>query len=649
MSLLCRPVCCLAKSIRTILFLLALIIPVGLSAEQTQETPAAPITPAVGADKAGPKAQSGDKPAANPRSAAGPQTATDPGQASDAVAVTPVSAGPGKGDTPAPTTQTLTVTSAAVVPQPQAASQPSATSGYLLVITGTGFTKSVDLSKVQIGILSASGAPQTITGPARVSDTELVAAFTAPASYALQSVTVSVPGSDLIPFGVTTAACDFQDKVKLSAQTVPKKQAGDKYGNGVAKNFHAIQISIVNECPMAVVVPLAGMRAVIGGPGPNIQYSGQGSNAQVLIAIGGDGQFGSINSALTLPLTVSAWSHGGPVPNLAIKFDDGGAGGTYNSNATTGPDGTASMFYTLPATAKNITITVSSQGYSSATFAETATLKALTAIAGNDQAGNVGTTLPIALTALASNQSGAATGVTVTFSDGGAGGSFGASNDSTGSGTAGADGKVSVIYTLPNANEDVTITATSLGYTPATFVETAADDCSERSRNLVPFSLDHVTSIFSADRKLTGRRIIYFNTLQALATLGSSVELFLPHGFAQAVGILGGGFTAASKDILVDMSAEQLQNLTSQSFGATEQVAAHGSLQKFLFVFRSEKCKDNEIEKRLSNGHFTVEWELSPASSESPTTLKAAAQGTTTNPTGGTAGGGTTQPTKKSP
>jgi hypothetical protein len=245
-------------------------------------------------------------------------------------------------------------------------------------------------------------------------NSKILAQFTAPANYALEEVALST-GSSFVTFETGTLSCDFKSKVTLTPQIVPKKQAGDKYGNGVAKNFHAIQLSIVNECPMAIVVPLGGISVVTDN-----QAEQTGDNA-----------------------------------------------------------------------------------------------------------------------------------------------------------------------------------------------------CAERG-SLAAFSLDHVTSVFSADRKLTGRRAIYFNTVQALATLGSAVEPFFAHGFTQGVAILGGGFTTASKELLVDMSAEQLQNLTSQSFGATEQVASHGSLQKFVFVRRNEKCKGSQVEQYLSTGRFSVNWELSPASAEAP-------------------------------
>jgi len=70
------------------------------------------------------------------------------------------------------------------------------------------------------------------------------------------------------------------------------------------------------------------------------------------------------------------------------------------------------------------------------------------------------------------------------------------------------------------------------------------------------------------------------------------------------------------------MSGEQLQNLTSQSFGSNEQVSAQGSLQKFVFLRRDNKNPSADIE----NGNYIVHWQVSPASAEAPKSLTAAAQ-----------------------
>jgi hypothetical protein len=96
---------------------------------------------------------------------------------------------------------------------------------------------------------------------------------------------------------------------------------------------------------------------------------------------------------------------------------------------------------------------------------------ALTATAGNNQTSNPGSTLVTPLTVLASNLNTGAPipGVSVTFSDGGVGGTFG-----TPVGTTGGTGTVSTTYTLPTVPQTVSISATSSGYTTAKFSEIAA-------------------------------------------------------------------------------------------------------------------------------------------------------------------------------
>ena len=128
------------------------------------------------------------------------------------------------------------------------------------------------------------------------------------------------------------------------------------------------------------------------------------------------------------------------------------------------------------------------------------------------------------------------------------------------------------------------------------------------AKTLVPFSLDHVTSVYSTDRKLTGARAIGFNILQAVATLGSSIEPFFGHGFTQGVSILGGGFTNAAQTIFKDMSAEQLQNITTQSFATAEQIGPNGgSVNKFLFI--PKKLNDQTMDDALKTGQVMVTFE----------------------------------------
>jgi len=185
---------------------------------------------------------------------------------------------------------------------------------------------------------------------------------------------------------------------------------------------------------------------------------------------GGNNQTGSVGYTLPVALAVLASNDGSPVSGLSVNFTDNVAGGNFGSpTATTGTNGIASTTYTLPLNAQTVTITASSSGYTSATFTEIAAICAVTSTGGNNQSGMESTTLPTALSVLAACNGIPESGVSVTFSDGGAGGSFGTPTAVTGS-----SGTASSTYTLPATAETITITATGAGgYTPATFTETS--------------------------------------------------------------------------------------------------------------------------------------------------------------------------------
>lgn len=195
------------------------------------------------------------------------------------------------------------------------------------------------------------------------------------------------------------------------------------------------------------------------------------ANSQALAVNGGNNQSGSVGTTLPTALSVVATTNGNPASGVSVTFSDGGVGGSFGTPiAITGSNGIASTTYTLPSTAQTVTISTTSSGYSTATFTETATanVQVLTASAGNNQTGNVGTTLPTALTVTATKNGNPASGVSVAFSDGGAGGSF-----SSPTATTGSNGIASTTYTLPSTAQTVSVTASSSSYTSATFTETA--------------------------------------------------------------------------------------------------------------------------------------------------------------------------------
>src|SRR5579862_3087436 len=97
-------------------------------------------------------------------------------------------------------------------------------------------------------------------------------------------------------------------------------------------------------------------------------------------------------------------------------------------------------------------------------------LPTLSATAGNSQSGAVATTLPVALnvTAADSYQHLPISGVAVTFSDGGAGGTFNPTSAITNS-----SGIATTQYTLPTKAGAITISATNPNYVAGSFSETA--------------------------------------------------------------------------------------------------------------------------------------------------------------------------------
>ncbi|HEY1679452.1 MAG TPA: hypothetical protein VGG04_17180, partial [Candidatus Sulfotelmatobacter sp.] len=195
---------------------------------------------------------------------------------------------------------------------------------------------------------------------------------------------------------------------------------------------------------------------------------------QTLAVNGGNNQSGGVGTTLPTALSVLATINGNPASGVSVTFSDGGAGGTFGTpTATTNSSGIASSTYTLPATAKTVTINATATGYSTATFTETATSSAqvLMVSGGNNQSGGTGTTLPTALTITATKGGKLAGGVVVTFTDGGAGGTFG-----TPTVTTTAQGRASTTYTLPPTPQTVTITASATNYSSAIFTENATSN-----------------------------------------------------------------------------------------------------------------------------------------------------------------------------
>lgn len=192
-----------------------------------------------------------------------------------------------------------------------------------------------------------------------------------------------------------------------------------------------------------------------------------------LTDVSGGYQSGTVGTMLAAPLLVRLKdSYGNVVPGIPVSFTDNGAGGTFSppSPVTTDSTGTATVNYTVPTKAESITITPS-YGSLSGKFSEKSIAGAAASVgivSGNNQSAAAGMQLPNPLIASVKDQYGnPVSGVTVTFSDGGAGGTFSTTMPVTNS-----KGQASVTYTLPNVSGAVSITAT-VGSFSANFSETA--------------------------------------------------------------------------------------------------------------------------------------------------------------------------------
>jgi hypothetical protein len=182
----------------------------------------------------------------------------------------------------------------------------------------------------------------------------------------------------------------------------------------------------------------------------------------------GNNQAGTVGTMLPASLQVLASDpySGNPDAGVTVTFSDGGKGGTFANNgiATTNSTGIATMTYTLPTKASVLNITATSPGYSTASFAATATpgSPASAACSGGNQNAPPATLLhnPLVCT-VSDSYKNPVPGVVVTYSDNGAGGSWSASSVTTNS-----LGKAGTSYTTPTKSGRVKITISVPGISP---------------------------------------------------------------------------------------------------------------------------------------------------------------------------------------
>ena len=193
--------------------------------------------------------------------------------------------------------------------------------------------------------------------------------------------------------------------------------------------------------------------------------------ATIMGKLTGVGQYGTAGTTLPIPYEVVIKDkYSNPIVGQPVNLTDNGAGGTFSANpAITGSNGVASVSYTLPKKSGYIVLTASYGGLaaSAAEHSVAGPAAAVNIVSGNNQSAKVNTKLKLLVVSVTDQYGNLIAGSSVTFSDGGAGGTFTTSTTATGPG-----GQASTYYTTPASPKVVTITATASGLPAAVFTET---------------------------------------------------------------------------------------------------------------------------------------------------------------------------------
>jgi hypothetical protein len=163
--------------------------------------------------------------------------------------------------------------------------------------------------------------------------------------------------------------------------------------------------------------------------------------------------------------------YGNDVPGQSVTFSDGSLGGSFSANpVTTNNSGNASTIYTTSTKAGSFNLIATLAGCVPRKLSETATAgpaAIVNVIAGNNQTGPVGAALPQELMVQVTDQYGnPVPNVSISFSDGGSGGTFSAPVASTDN-----NGEAGSLYTPPAAGTFYIVASAGTG--SATFTETA--------------------------------------------------------------------------------------------------------------------------------------------------------------------------------
>jgi Fe-S cluster assembly iron-binding protein IscA len=325
--------------------------------------------------------------------------------------------------------------------------------------------------------------------------------YTLPTTASVITITASVSGGSSV-FFTETALAGTPTKLIIFSGNVQSEQAGSilpKQLEAKVEDAHSnavpgVTITFVDQKGLGTLNPTSGVSNASGivaisyqlpttlgtykitasaaGKSGTFTETATGDAPASLEVVSGNNQSAAVNTALSQPLVVQINdSEGNPITGVSVVFS--APSGTFTgSPATTNSSGQATVNYTTGTSAGPVTVTAAVDKLNTR-ISVTVTAGAPASVAitgGNNQAATAGTALPQALSVVVADQySNPVSGVAVTFSEGGVGGSFSNANPVTTTST----GTASQFYTLPPTGGTVNVSATAAGVTaPAIFSET---------------------------------------------------------------------------------------------------------------------------------------------------------------------------------
>jgi len=332
----------------------------------------------------------------------------------------------------------------------------------------TGWASSLYTTSTKAGAVTLKGMS---TGLTTVSFPETVTAGpVSTIALAAGDNQSTPPVTQLSQALVVTLTDQYGNPAPGSPVTFSDKGAGGSFSaNPVTSDSHGQATVNYTASTKAGNVSITGSAGGVSSPPFTVTVSAASFSALTLTS-GGD-QTAQAGTQLSQALVVTcADQYGNPISGTSVTFSDSAAGGSFSANpVSSDSNGRATVSYTAPTKAGNVSVAGSAGEVSSPSFHETVIAgpaSTLTLTSGNSQTAQAGTQFsqPLVVT-LADQYGNLVSGSAVTFSDNSAGGSFSANPVSS------DNGRATVSYTAPTKAGAVTVKAAATGVSSVSFSE----------------------------------------------------------------------------------------------------------------------------------------------------------------------------------